>query len=261
MKRLRFVFRYVQYLLRAGNRHGLHSPFVYELYENVICNRSRFYNYHIAETLRAKMLADPTEITLTDLGAGSMLLKGDKRKISSIASSAVKPAKYGQLLFRLVNHFQPSYILELGTCLGVTTVYLATAAKKSKVVSIEGCPEVSILAHKNFAAAKAGNIEHVIGEFGKMLPSVVGNLPQLDFVYFDGNHRREPTLEYFRLCLEKANENSVFVIDDIHWSAGMEDAWKEIKQHPRVTVTIDLFHMGLVFFRNTQAKEHFILRY
>ena len=80
---------------------------------------------------------------------------------------------------------------------------------------------------------------------------------QLDFVFFDGNHKKKPTLSYFKQCLEVAHEDSIFIFDDIYWSTEMTEAWQEIKKHPKVTLSIDCFEMGIVFFKKEQAKEHF----
>jgi predicted O-methyltransferase YrrM len=75
----------------------------------------------------------------------------------------------------------------------------------------------------------------------------------LDFVFFDANHQKQPTLQYFNQCIAKANKNGIFVFDDIHWSEGMEQAWEIVKQHPKVTTSIDLYHMGILFF-NPELK-------
>jgi predicted O-methyltransferase YrrM len=79
-------------------------------------------------------------------------------------------------------------------------------------------------------------------------------------VFVDGNHQKEATLRYFKLCLPKVHENSLLIFDDIYWSRGMKEAWNEIKAHPEVTVTVDLFWIGLVYFRKGQVKEDFVIK-
>ena len=81
-----------------------------------------------------------------------------------------------------------------------------------------------------------------------------------DLVYFDGNHQKQATLDYFEKLLPKVHNDTVFIFDDIHWSREMEEAWEEIKQHPAVKVTVDTFFWGFVFFRKEQEKEHFVIR-
>jgi predicted O-methyltransferase YrrM len=173
----------------------------------------------------------------------------------------VKPEKYGQLLFRLVNHFKPKNILEIGTSLGITTLYLATPDTLSKVITLEGSEQTANVAALNFKMAEVKNIEIIRGEFSETLPAAIARLNTLDFVYFDGNHRREATLKYFKACLQRHNEESVFVFDDIYHSKEMFEAWKEIKEHSEVTLSLDLFSLGIIFFRRERIKQHFTLRF
>jgi predicted O-methyltransferase YrrM len=200
-------------------------------------------------------------LNCVDLGAGSHLQNKTSKSISEIVHAAAKPEKYAQLLFRLVNHFQPATILELGTSLGISSAYMASANSRSKLITIEGCKEIAAIAGQNFKKLELFNIEQLTGNFDDRLPEVLKKIDQLDFVFFDGNHRKIPTINYFEQCLEKASERSVFVFDDIYWSDEMKEAWQEIKNNDRVTVTIDLFYFGILFFRKEQVKEHFVIRY
>jgi predicted O-methyltransferase YrrM len=209
-------------------------------------------------------LRSSQSITVTDLGAGSQVsgASGTQRRVRDIARYAAKPPRLAQLLFRLVNHFQPSTILELGTSLGLTTAYLAAADSRNQVITFEGCPNTAAIARETFTKLQLRNVQLVEGNLDTTLPATLDTLTKpVDFVFFDGNHRYEPTLRYFEQCLSKAHENSVFVLDDIHWSAEMEQAWEAIKANPAVTITVDLFYVGLVFFRKKQPRQDFWLRY
>jgi predicted O-methyltransferase YrrM len=255
---------YLSYWLRSGNAHGLHSPFVYGLYTTVVCHDGEFRAYGRIEWRRHKLLKSDKTIAVKDFGAGSQVAGagGTQRRLSAIARHAAKPPRLAQLLFRLVNHFQPATILELGTSLGLTTAYLAAPNSRSQVITFEGCPNTAAVARETFIRLRLRNIELVEGNLDQTLPATLAMLDKpVDFVFFDGNHRYEPTLRYFEQCLANAHENSVFVLDDIHWSAEMEQAWEAIKAHPAVTVTADLFYVGLVFFRKTQPRQDFRLRY
>ena len=262
MKQLSFLIRYIRYWLSAKTAHGIHSPFVFTLYNDVINKKGSYYSFDKIEQLRKKLLLSQKEIDVTDLGAG----KSGKRTIAEIAGRSAKSRKYCELLFRLAYHFsarggKPLTILELGTSLGISTAYLASASPNSKVITIEGCPNTAAEAKKNFDALGLKNIESVVGNFDVKLAAVIGHQASaLDLIFIDGNHRKIPTLNYFSQCLSHSNNNSVFIFDDIHWSDEMEEAWEEIKKHPKVTVTIDLFFLGLLFFRKEQAKEDFILK-
>jgi len=178
-----------------------------------------------------------------------------------IARNYAKPAKDAKLLFRLVNHFKPNTILELGTSLGITTLYLAAPLSSSRVITLEGCENTAAVARKNFERTATKNIQQVIGEFSKSLPMALAETDQLDFVYFDGNHRKQPTLDYFNVCLQHKHPGSVFVFDDIHWSREMTEAWKEIKRHPSITMSVDLYSMGIIFFREASQVQHFKLKF
>ena len=257
MKQLSFLIKYFKYLFSARTAHGIHSPFVFDLYNEVINKKGDYYSFDKIEHLRKKLLLSKKEIDVTDLGTG----KSGKRIVGEIAGRSLKEKKYCELLFRLVYHFKPTAILELGTSLGITTSYLASANKNAKVITIEGCPNTAAEAKKSFESLGLNNIETVTGDFENVLSSVICHPSSVDFIFFDGNHRKEPTLKYFEQCLEVAHNDSVFVFDDIHWSDEMEEAWEEIKSHPDVRVTIDLFFLGLVFFRKEQVKENFIIRF
>ena len=255
------LLAYLRFWWRSGNAHGLHSPFVFGLYTTVIRHTGFFHAFAEIEARRKALLQSPATITVTDFGAGSHTGAGTRRRVASIARTAAKPAWLAQLLFRLVNHFRPATILELGTSLGLTTAHLAAPASRSRVLTFEGCPNVAAVARETFAALELRNVELVEGNLDDTLtPTLAGLTTPVDFVFFDGNHRYEPTLRYFEQCLGKAHEHSVFVFDDIHWSEEMERAWEAIKAHPRVLLTVDLLYKGLVFFRTNQPKQHFWLR-
>ncbi len=260
IKQVPVTLQYLRYRLVSSDEHGLHSPFVFDLYNNVIKDETPFYVFHLIESIRAKMLLSDEKISVHDFGTGRTSSR-KKRSLQFIAKHYVKPAKYGQLLFRLVNRFQPQHVLELGTSLGITTMYLASTSTKSNVITVEGCPNTAAKAAQNFETAGIKNIEQLIGEFSETLPVALKKIPQFDFVFVDGNHRKDATLSYFHLCLSKHTEDSVFIFDDIHWSSEMQEAWKTIQQHEAVTLTIDLFFIGLVFFRKGIPKQHFVLKY
>jgi predicted O-methyltransferase YrrM len=261
MDTLHSAINYLKYRRLKTNEHGIHSPFVFDLYRYVFLNNNAYYGYEKVEALRTSLSQNNSEVKITDLGAGSASGVKTKRTIKNIVHTASKPLKYSRLLFRLADYFRSDVIIELGTNLGISTASLALARPKSSVITIEGSPEIHKIAVSNFESLEIGNITAACGNFDIELPKILALTDHLDFVFFDGNHRKEPTLSYFRQCLPKAHNNSIFIFDDIYWSKGMTEAWKEIKEHPKVTVTIDIFQMGIVFFRKEQVKQHFVLSY
>ncbi|MCE6987665.1 O-methyltransferase [Dyadobacter sp. CY323] len=257
------VSAYLKYLLRSGNEHSIHSPFLFELYTNVIAAKEdENPDYREIIRLRKELLASNEKIEILDLGAGSRVNKSNLRKISTIARNAEKPAKFGRLFSRLIKRFQPDTIVELGTSLGLTTLYMSRAKRDAQLITFEGCPETAQKAGQHFAKLNANNIEIVLGNIDQTLPERLKSLNKtIDFAYFDANHRLEPTVRYFENCLPYIKNESVFIFDDIYWSKEMTEAWEQIKSHPKVTLTVDLFWVGLVFFRSEQVKEDFVLRF
>jgi predicted O-methyltransferase YrrM len=256
-----FISDYLKHRFTAKSRHGTHSPFVYKLTDEVIYDFNSKTDYKSIEAQRKKLFNDESLITVRDLGAGSHLNRNRTKQVKQIAKNALKRPRLAQLIYRLARENKPASIIELGTCLGITTAYLSKACPDADVVTIEGCPETAKVAYRNFQELGLDNVELQVGNFDALLPEVIADREQLDFVYIDGNHRKEATLNYFNWCLPKIHEGSLLIFDDIYWSKGMKEAWEGIKNHPDVTVTIDLFWIGLVYFRKGQVKEHFKIKF
>ncbi|MCX2482245.1 O-methyltransferase [Pedobacter sp. MR2016-24] len=258
---LQFVSDFLKHRLTAKSRHGTHSPFVYKLVDEVIYDFKSKTEYNSVEQQRKKLLHDDAIINVTDLGAGSHLNKNRTKPVKEIAKNALKSPRLAQLIYRLAKSSNPANLLELGTCLGITTAYLSKACPEADIITIEGCPETAKKAYQNFKELELENVELQVGNFDELLPKVIEESAQLDFVYIDGNHRKDATINYFKWCLPKVHEHSLLIFDDIYWSKGMKEAWEEIKSHPDVTVTVDLFWIGLVYFKKGQVKEHFKIKF
>lgn len=258
------ISAYFRYLARARDEHSLHSPFLFALYTQVIrVDNRREVVFDPIKGLTRKLRQSRQQITITDFGAGSKVNASQQRAIGDIARHSIKPARFGRLLFRLIRRFQAKTIIDLGTSLGITTAYIAEAAKvyDGHVSTFEGCPQTAAVAARNFGQLAMTNVDIVVGNIDDTLPEKVATSKPIDLVFFDANHRYEPTVRYFETCLTNIHNDTVFVFDDIHWSAEMEQAWDYIKAHPTVTVTVDLFWVGLVFFRKEQPRQDFILRF
>lgn len=241
----------------------MHSPFVFNLLQNVFyLSEEDTSALKRIEKRRNNLLHLHDTIQVTDLGAGADKWGTSERKISDIAGNSLKRKKYAQLIYRIVHHFQPQTILEFGTSLGITTSYIGQGYPDGQVITIEGCPNIAAIARQTFTETQTENIASYIGNFDEVLPSVLKKHPKLDVVFIDGNHSYAPTIRYFEQTLPHSHNDTIFIFDDIHWSSEMEQAWKEIQQHPSVTITIDIYEMGLVFVRNeNKAPEHFIIKF
>lgn len=247
---------YIKFLLSSRNQHGVHSPFVYELVTKCFYDKERKKTYHKIATYRKDLFRDQNEIKVEDLGSGSKVFKSNQRKISAIANNAGISWKRSKLLYRLTAYLNIKNSIELGTSVGLATASLATSPN-NKVLSIEACATTSSIAKKYLQKHQFTNVQLEISTFEKMIPQLQ---QKYDLAYIDGNHSYEATLKNFELLLPHKHNHSIFIFDDIYWSPEMQKAWQEIQQHPEVSVTIDTFHWGLVFFRKEQAKEHFKIR-
>lgn len=262
--RFELAKKFICYYWNASNGkgHGIHSPFVYDFIENVLTDNIPYPVYQKMETLRKDLLEDRTEINVEDFGAGSLLTPARNRQIKDIAHASLKPKKYAQLLYRIAKYYKSQTIIELGTSLGITTCYLAAANRNADVITLEGSANVASKARQQFQKAGLNNITLIEGNFSNTIPSVLCGISKADLLFIDGNHRKNATIEYFQRFLEKTQDHSIFIFDDIHWSAEMEEAWADIQKHPAVTLSIDLFFIGLVFFsQDFKVKQDFTIRF
>ena len=261
---LQLAAKYIRYYFTASNGkgHGIHSPFVFDFITEVMNDTTEYPAYKKMADLRRQLLADRRILQVDDFGAGSVTGSGKQRTVAAVAKTAAKPAKLGQLLFRMVQYYKPAYIVELGTSLGLSAAYLAMANSHAKLVTLEGAAAVAAAAKENFSALGIGNAELREGNFDKTLPALLQQSPAVGLAFIDGNHRKEPTIRYFEQLLQKADSTGIIVLDDIHWSSEMEAAWNAVKQHPESMLTIDLFFMGLVFLNpGFKVKQHFVIRF
>lgn len=254
------IISYIRHLLKANTLHGTHSPFVYKFLENVVYKKSTHTLFEKIEHLRNELLHQHNTIEISDFGAGSKIYKTNKRSISNIAQTSVKSKKYCELLYRISEWHKPDNVLELGTSLGISTAYLSLASKN--VITIEGCKNIAEIANQNFKKLQIKNIQLINNQFDYCLNIELEKIKnQKNLYYIDGNHKKNATIKYFETILQYATEIDILILDDIHWSIEMEEAWKYICQHKNITITIDLFWLGIVFLHKTQAKENFIIRY
>ncbi len=237
------------FLFSRRNGHGAHSPFLYSLCEEVFYNDSGFYAFSRLSRIRKELLNSKESVIVEDLGAGSRAFRGPSRLVSDIAAKGISTTEQSQILYRLINVLRCKTCVELGSSLGMNTLYMAAVSNNVNVVSIEGS-----VALYDFARQLAGrngfkNAEFIHGNFDDAFPKVLQKIERLDLLYIDGNHRYEPTLRYFEAALQKKHNDTVFVLDDIYWSTEMTKAWKKICEHPDVTLCVDCFYTGYVFFK------------
>lgn len=254
---------YIKFLWHSKNEHAVHSPFVFCLLTKCFYDKKFKSEYMVLKHYRNQLLQNKDTINITDFGAGSRVFKSNTRQIAQIAKTAGISAKRAELLFRITNYLKPKNVLEIGTSLGLATSALSLGNPEASIITLEGCPETAKQAQLQLQKFERTNVTSIVSEFSNYLSkqqTTSDKQPTFDLIYFDGNHSKKATLEYFELLLPTITNETVWIFDDIHWSAEMEEAWEMIKNHPKVIVSIDTFQWGLLFFRHEQRKQHFVIR-
>lgn len=257
-KKLYTPLQYIRHFIQARHwrGHGVHSPFVFELLSEVVPSAHTMYHFAAIEQYRNTLLQHRKPFQFTDWGTG----RNRRTSLAKIASRSASGAQKGELLSRLVHHFKPSTMLEVGSSVGIGTLYLALAHPKAQLFTLEGCPRCAEQTQSALEKFNCTNASVWPGPFDQTLPQALQEMPQIDLIWLDGNHQYGATMDYFNQLLPHLHNNSALLIDDLYWSKGMTRAWNEICRHPSVTVSIDLFDMGLVFFRKECQKQHFKAR-
>ena len=252
---------WLKHRLRATRGgHGIHSPFAYALCENVFYNHNGYYDFERLSKVRGQLGRDSTVLDSGDFGAGSRRFSSSHRKISDVLRYGTSTERQSQLLYRLATFLKVQTCIELGTSIGVNTLYLALQNPKGTVYSIEGSKALCEFASALAARQKVGNIHFLNQRFDLALPDLVSKVTGTTMVYIDGDHSYDATRQYFNSLLPLATGDNVFVLDDIYWSRGMTRAWNELRLHPSVSLSIDTFYSGYLFFRKEiKQRQHYRL--
>lgn len=253
------IREYIKYCLIAKNRHGVHSPFVYDF--NDVCLRlpiNKFTKKKFKE-FKEKLYANQTEIKVNDFGAGSKRLR-QKRTVSKIAKVSGSSNKYAKLLYRLVAHYQPKHVLELGTSVGLGSYMLAAASDQVSITSVEACESTQDIAKRNFPAAELIKVNFVNDRFEHFLQNLDEKVV-FDLVFIDGDHQKKSLFKQLDLLKNHIHDETIILLDDIRWSKDMLEAWKKIIDLEDYHLSIDLFKMGLIMPRKHQEKEYFVIKY
>lgn len=244
------------WLLRV-DEHSIHSPFFFDLYEKVIRNKQGIPDFRDIEAVRQKLLASTTEIEVVDLGAPSHYFTGSKRPLSQVAATSASPVNHARLLYRLATYLQATLLVELGTSVGMTTLYLSRVPN-ARVITFEGNPQLIDVAKTHVELFQATNIQIVEGQLDETLHRFLQQPAKIHLALLDANHRYEPTVRYFNLLMKRMTEKGVVVIDDIYRSEEMARAWQELKSHELVYGSVDLFTCGILFLDPALNRQHYI---
>lgn len=247
---------YLKYWLLKEDHFSQQSPFVFNVYRNLNSFLSENPNGDpVIEGYRKNFLKNTSKIKVLDLGAGSKKVPEPIREIRKITKYSTSSAKFAQLYQYFCSLTPAGHVLELGTCMGISTRYLAKATK-GVLYSLEGSPEILDASQKY---PFPPGVKLICGPILQTLPELLDKISSLDFALIDATHTQEATLAYFGLLINKSNSQTIIAVADIHWSPGMEKAWKEIQNHPKVKLTLDFYECGIVFLGSPGEKKHLVL--
>lgn len=251
----------IKYYLRADTIYNIHSPLVYNLTEHIFKKEVDKNSIRCIEKIRKQCLNDKNSFAIVDHGAGSAVKSKNHAHSSpnSIINSAVSPQNKCRLLYLIAQFFNPDKVLELGTSLGIATLYLSHAVPESAIYTIEGDETIANFASRHFDLCRANNITLVRAKIDDVLTTLLNKHPNIKLVFIDANHNYEATIKYFQGIIKALKRDIVLIFDDIYWSQGMKQAWEEIKNDERVSITIDLYQLGIVIIRPGLSKQNFTL--
>lgn len=238
------ILSWLRHALTATNTHGhgIHSPRLFNIVQNVIDNPYPYYAFRDLERYRQVLLNDTTELNITDYGTG----KSGRRTVAQVARTSLADKKQAQFIARLTADLQPENILELGTSLGLTTAYMATACGSARLVTMEGCANIAARAQKTLDTFKCSNTTIIVGDIDSTLQKTLDSTGSIDLLYIDANHTAEALCRYFDRCADKMSAKGIAIIDDIYWSEDMNSGWQQLTRHPKVTASFDLYRCGLL---------------
>ena len=250
---------YIKFRFKSTNAHGLHSPFMYNLATRCFYDKTKYDDYQKLKTYHQFLSRQNKTIKINDLGAGSKKFQSDKRKIKDIARISGSSLNDMKIYYRLSKYFKPKNILELGTSLGKATYSLALGNPQADIITVEGDKNLAGFSRSLFDKEKI-NAQVINQDFDSFLKSLNQTKKQFDLILIDGNHRYQPTLNYFEKLQKHIHNDTIVLVDDIYWTDEMKQAWQKLKEHPSVRQSVDTFHFGMLFFRKQQFKQNFMIR-
>lgn len=252
---------YWHYWLNAVNEHSLHAPFAFHFYTKIVKPDEIHSEFFSIEAVRNKFLHSKKIIQLHDPEPGSLNTRCHQRQLKDITRNSLTPPKYSRLLYRIARHMQAKHIVELGTSLGINTLYLSSAAPESQLYTFDGCEATADEAQQVFEWWHLKNIHMETGNIDQNLPALLQHIPQIDLLYINADHHYTPTIQYYEHCKKKAHKSSIFILNGIYWSKEMKKTWQHMRHDPLVSLSLDLFGVGIIFFRKLYNKQHHLLMF
>ena len=257
------AIKYITYIFIARHKkgHGIHSPFLYDLIINTFNNSFQYETYSRIEKLRKIIRTDRQNYIYTNYRPSQNVYTRHPRKVSDVVKKTAISPKHARLIFRLINKFNPNVSLELGTGVGVTTAYIASAKKHNIVYTVDKNNELTDYARHNLQYLDIENVRIINDTFEEAIKKIIRLNKKIDFLLIDGNHTKTATITYLSQMYSLFHNDTIIIIHDIHWSPEMESAWKTIINNPDIKLAIDLFFMGIIFFKSELNKQNFVIKF
>ena len=256
MNHLYPICSFLSYYAKSITKYKVHSPFVYDFIENIFEKTTYLPPLSQIERERKNLLKDQRIFSKIDFGAGSKKGKNALRMVSEEAKHSLTPAWQCRFLFNLVQHYKPENMVELGTSLGISTLYQALGNPKARFWSIEGNHFIHTQAKRTIEKFEL-EIPPILllGSFRQHLKTCLDQLGQLDYIFIDGDHQSKSLLDYYQICSSYLHQDSIMIIHDINWSKDMQDGWQRICKEEAVTLSINLYYLGILFFRKGLGQK------
>ncbi|MDD2435944.1 MAG: SAM-dependent methyltransferase [Massilibacteroides sp.] len=233
-KRGVLLYRKIRY--RKG--HGVHSPFVFNFITKVIDERAAYYCLKDIELTRKKFFYENEPFHKWE----------------------IRP-KYGALLMRISNYLKPQNLLLIGSDLSFSALYSSSYASTTRCVVLEEKTEIAAFSRSVIEKHRAKNILLKEGVYQKTVSEVLEHTDKLDFVYFGYPNDSALDIPVFECILPHLHEHSVLILRGIRKTKDRKEFWNRLCARPEVSVTIDVYELGIAFFNHKIHKKNYIVSF
>lgn len=230
--------------LRHGRGYGVHSPFVYALITKVIEEQHPYYCYQDIDKLRKQYLFRTDAVTYPDRRGSN---RQHRVPIGRLLKREAITARKGMLLFRLANYYKPVHLLQIGSSYDFSAVYLSAYAKGLSFHVLEAVSAFVPVSREMYGKAAFNPITLHTGDYETTLPGVLKDLRSVDLVFFNTCHEQNDPVRLFRECIKQASPQAIFIFNEIKSNRLMRACWQEVCASSGVTVTVDLYTIGIAF--------------
>lgn len=245
----RFII-YLKYYFKAKTIYHIQSPLLFDFISNVFDQDQSYYAFYTIDAAYDS-ISNSQKTIPTDEFSNSHQQNG--KSLAQFASTAASPKKISYDLFRLVEFQKAKAILEMGSCVGLSSLSMALVSNDCTVTSIEGntfLAQESRELHQRFGVKNIKLHNQLFSQFFESR-----NNEKFDIILIDGDHNYQSTMNYIRHCLSALNENGIIIMDDIHWSKEMYKAWLEIQSMTEFTTSLECLRWGILFTNRNLSPQ------